>query len=60
MKESYSPCKFCKEKELRGMEVYCKKFKEILIIGQLNSWESDYYQLPECKKRTPKVPRKGW
>jgi len=51
MKEKYSTCKFCEETEVREFEVFCKKFNKELIIGQLNSWESDYYQLSECDKR---------
>lgn len=51
--EKYSACKFCDEKEITlGFGVRCKKFDQPLLIGQLSSWESDYYQLPECKKKS--------
>lgn len=49
-KEIYSDCQSCNKKEVKGLEIYCTKFNKPLIIGQLNSWESDYYQLPECIK----------
>ena len=52
MAEKYSPCKTCDEKKLKGWDVICTKFNKYLIIGQLNSYESDYYQLPECGKES--------